>query len=149
MSDLPQVRVINDDGSYAPRSLPRNLVWRVCFGTGLATFGWLFAAVGMFFCLTFLPRTEFGGPNLDRTATATVTRIEETNSSENDSPIYKAHYTFVDDNGTVRTGASYTKDLGIEGESPVEYNSLDPDDLYLTIISQRRIYLPFVIKIQP
>jgi hypothetical protein len=29
------------------------------------------------------------------------------------------------------------------------YNSLDPDDLYLTIISQRRIYLPFVIKIQP
>jgi hypothetical protein len=28
------------------------------------------------------------------------------------------------------------------------YNSLDPDDLYLTIISQRRIYLPFVIKIQ-
>lgn len=29
------------------------------------------------------------------------------------------------------------------------YNSLDPDDLYLTIISQRRIYLPFVIKMQP
>src|SRR6185436_12798092 len=80
----------------APRALPRSLVWRLLFG-GIAGFGWLFAAFGMVFVLGFLPSLDLRSPSYDRQTHATITGIEETGSSENERPIYRVSYTFVDE----------------------------------------------------
>jgi hypothetical protein len=110
----------------APRALPGRLIVRIWFGTPLAWVGWLFAAIGMVACMVFLPVSELWSPDYDRTTVATITGLEETNSSENDRRIYRARYTFVDERGVTRTGASYTTDPSLAGEHPVEYVAGDP-----------------------
>jgi len=142
MAELPEARVVKDGGGaerartggeppphllrLAPRAVPRQLVWRLWFGTSLAKIGWFFAGVGMVFTFVFLPRSELLAPDYDRSGTATIIGVEATNSSENDEAIYRVDYTFTDDDGVARTGASYTKDSSVRGDHPVEYLADDP-----------------------
>lgn len=141
MSDLPEARLVRggeDAGGdaagtpsapvlrLAPRALPWRLVWRIWFGTSMAWFGWLFAAVGLVACLFFLPMSELWQADYDRIAIATITGVEATSASENDRTIYRARYAFVDEHGVARTGASYTTDRSLSGEHEVEYVAADP-----------------------
>ena len=151
MADLPEARIVKDGGPrpatagdapahvlrLAPRALPWRLVWRLWFGGTLGMFGWFFAGFGLLFCLIFLPLSELWTPDYDRTATATITRVEETSTSENDQTIYEAHYTFVDERGVTRTGSSYTKDPSPGGTREVEYLAEDPDDSRLVGMRSR------------
>src|SRR5688572_29983634 len=88
------------------RELSPGLVCRVLFGGSIVTFSWVFTAFGMVFVLVFLPTLDLGISSYDQQTTATLTRIEKTNSSENNQPIYRVHYTFRDAAGTEHGGAS-------------------------------------------
>jgi hypothetical protein len=119
----PQGQVLQ----LAPRHVPRPLIVRLLFGGIIAVFGWLFAAFGMVFVFFFVPAMELGSGGYDERTTATVTRIEPTNMSENERVIYRVHYTFRDEAGALRQGASYTKDPPDKpGEWDVTYESDDP-----------------------
>lgn len=138
-AELPPARVVRDGGEprvtsgavpdhvlrLAPRRLPLRLVWRLWFGSKIALFGWLFAGFGMVFTLAFLPQAEVLTPSYDRTTTATITRVETTSMEENDSAIFRIHYTFHDEDGVLRSGASYSKSA-LNGEHEVHYVSGDP-----------------------
>jgi hypothetical protein len=90
------------------RELSRGLVCRLLFGGPIVTFSWVFATIGMVVVLAFLPTLDLSVSNYDRQTTAKVTRIEKTDSSENDRPIYRVHYTFLDAAGTEHRGESYS-----------------------------------------
>lgn len=111
----------------ARRELPRGLMCRVLFGGHIVAFGWLFAAAGMMFVLIFLPMLDLSIASYDQEGTATITRIERTNSSENDRPIYRVHYTFLDGAGAERKGASYTVSPPADAASwRVDYRGDEP-----------------------
>ena len=129
----------------APRTLPRALVWRLVFGDSLAAFGWLFAAFGMGFVLVFLPMIDLRFAAHDRHASATLTSIEQTGSSENDRRIYQVRYTFVDEAGVSRTGESFTTDPPAElGAWPVGYRGSDPSQSLLGEMRHRQFSPLFV-----
>jgi hypothetical protein len=138
-SELPKAQVIRGGEPFrgkgevaaqvlrlAPRRLPRRLVWQLLFGTTVARFGWMFAAFGMVGTLAAVPRIALVTPTYDRTARATVTQIEESGSSENDRPIYRIRFSFRDERGRQRQGASYSQDKTFAGSADVEYAANDP-----------------------
>jgi hypothetical protein len=161
MEELPAARVVRDGGPreegggeaprnllrLAPRAVPRHLVWRLWFGSLLGVFGWLFAAFGMVFVLIFLPMAEVLTPDYDRIATAEITRVEETSSTENDARIYAVHYAFVDERGVTRRGVSYTKDASVGGSREVHYVAGDPDQSRLAGMRSQRFgaFVIFVV----
>ena len=102
------------------RSVPTGLVRKLLFGRG-----WGVAAFIMVLAFVFLPQTECGGAMYDRKATANVTSVEKTSSSENDHEIYRVHYTFRDDLGAVHEGTSYTTDE-LAGTHEILYVHGDP-----------------------
>lgn len=141
----PEGRVLR----LAPRAVPRALAWRLLFGGWLIGFGWMFAAFGMVFALLALQWSDlsFLGADYDRQATATVTSIEQTSSSENKRKIYRVHYTFVDESGVERRGESYTKDPPREPASwQVEYRSGDPSESRLAGM-RTRPFSPFLLMV--
>ena len=87
---------------------------------------WVCTAFMMLVAFLFLRQTECGIPLYDRQTTATVTRVEETRSEENEQRIYRIDYTFRDDRGTTRAGTSYDT-TKLAGEQPVLYLGHDPD----------------------
>jgi hypothetical protein len=113
--------------SLAPRAVPRRLIWRLWFGTRVAMFGWLIAAFGMIFVHAALPIAEIWRPAYDRAAMATIGVVEPSGSSEDDRPIYRVHYTFVDMAGVERSGESFTQDGTVTGTRVVDYVTDDPD----------------------
>jgi hypothetical protein len=116
----------------APRALPRALIWRLIFGGPLVVFGWLFAAIGMVAALVFLPMLDLSFGDHDRQASATLTSVEETSSTENEHRIYRVRYTFLDEAGLVRHGESYTTDPpSVSGSWRVDYRSGDPSESQL------------------
>ena len=136
MAELPLARVVRVGAEQAredavppalvlrlaPRAIPRRLVWRMLFGSSLATFGWLFALIGGAAMLGFAWDVAVAFRNYDRTAMAHVTNVEQANSSEKDGPRYRVHFSFVDHAGVEHHGASYTrKDIRLPRELPVEY----------------------------
>lgn len=134
MAEVPEARVVRDKLpprlEPPPRKVPATLVWRLLFG-GIGALGWFVATVSMVAVLVLVPRAEIFRPDYDRTGTATITRVEETSSSEgsrsNARPIHRVHFTFVDDNGTTRTGASYTTYPPATGDRyRVEWVAADP-----------------------
>jgi hypothetical protein len=119
----PQGQVLQ----LAPRHVPRPLIVRLLFGGIIALFGWLFAAFGMIFVLFFVPSMELGSGGYDERTTGTVTRVEPTDMSENERVIHRVHYTFRDEAGALRQGASYTTDPPDRpGEWDVSYRSDEP-----------------------
>jgi hypothetical protein len=164
MSDIPSARVVRGGKGHgeragaevappgpvlrlAPRAVPRALVWRLYFGGPIAVLGWLFAAFGMVFVLVFLPMSDLGSPDFDREATATMTRIEDTSSSENERTIYRVRYTFHDEAGVLHHGASFTLDRPAElGPWPVRYRSDDPSESQLDGMRRGR-FSPFVLLV--
>lgn len=112
--------------SLAPRAVPRTLVWRLWFGTPIALFAWLFAAIGMGATCAFLPMMEITAPDYDRTSTATIEGAERSGSRENERDIYRVHYSFRDDAGVTRRGAAYSFDYVTSGQRLVHYIEADP-----------------------
>lgn len=145
MSNIPGARVVRggaEDGEraaaegarpigpvlrLAPRALPRSLVVRILLGNPFTMFGLVFAAFGMAFVLAFLPLIDLSfAKSYDRQASATITNVEDTHSSENKRSIYRVRYTFRDDAGAERRGESYTTDQPSSGPWTVDYESGDP-----------------------
>src|SRR5436190_13876771 len=113
----------------ARRELPRGLVCRVLFGGQLTAFSWMFAAFGMLSVLVFLPDLDLSISTYDKEGTATVTRVETTSSSESDRPIYRVHYTFLDEAGAEHRGASYTTSPPADaGSWRVDYRGDEPSE---------------------
>ena len=137
----PRGRVLR----VARRALPRALVWRLHFGEPIIVFGWVFAAFGMVFVLAFLPALDLGLATYDRQATATVTEIEKTNSEENEQPIYRVHYAFLDAAGGEHRGASYSKSPPAAPTSwRVDYRGDDPSQSRLEDM-RRRPFSPLLL----
>jgi hypothetical protein len=133
----------------APRAVPRPLAWRLLLGHPFGVGGWLFAVCCMAAALAFARCSDVGFAHHDRTATATVTRVERTTMSENEEPIYRVYFTFVDPSGVARSGASYTMD---PPAAPVptfraEYRSSDPSESQLSGMRRRPFSPLFVIVI--
>jgi hypothetical protein len=120
------------------RELPRGLVCRVLFGGPLVAFSWFFAAFGMMFVLIFLPTLDLGISTYDQQTTATVTHIERTDSSENDRPIYRVQYTFLDAAGAEHRGESYSTSPPSYVDSwRVDYRGGDPSESQLDGMRRR------------
>jgi hypothetical protein len=110
-----------------PRAVPRPLVWRLQFAHVLGIGGWVTAAAGFLACLIVLPMADVNPPDYDRKTQAAIADVEDSGAEENGSPIYRVHYTFVDEGGVARRGVSYTKDSAVHGNREVEYVAADPD----------------------
>lgn len=130
----PQGRVLR----LARRDLPRALVWGLIFGGPIVAFSWVLAAFGMVFVLVFLPMLDLGISTHDLQAMATVTHIEETSSTENERPIYRVRYTFLDAAGAEHRGESYSKSPPAElGSWRVDYRGGDPSESQLAGMLRR------------
>lgn len=147
MSNIPGARVVRggtEDGEragaegvrpigpvmrLAPRALPRSLVVRILLGNPFTMFGLAFAALGMAFVAAFLPTIDLSfAKSYDRQASATITGVEDTHSSENKRSIYRVRYTFHDAAGVERRGQSYTTNPPSPGARTVDYQSGDPSE---------------------
>lgn len=136
--DAVEIRPSGNALQPAPREVPRALVRRLVFGGHITAFGWAFAALGMALVLVFVPAVDMGAPTYDRRATATLTRVEETNSSENDRPIYRVHYTFLDTAGIGHRGESYTMSPPSDaGTWIVDYRADAPSESQLSGMRHR------------
>ncbi len=94
-----------------PRSVPLMVRLRLLFGGFLNQFGWIFFGFGMIFVWVFGSSTDpkvwldFRGDL--RESQGVIIRCEETNASENDSPIFAYYYEFETD-GQKHEGMSYS-----------------------------------------
>lgn len=81
-----------------PRRVPWTVRSQLLFGGFANQFGWAFLGFGLVFLWIFGLNTDFTGPLfllLDvETTGGTVVEVQETGSSENDTPIYANTYTY-------------------------------------------------------
>ncbi len=95
-----------------PRAVPACVRLTVLFGGALQQIGWLLLGFGMIFFYAFTLQADWSGPMFSfmdtERATGTVVSVEDTNASENDSPVYAIHYRFVAANGTKVDSTAYS-----------------------------------------
>jgi len=95
-----------------PRTVPVCAWITVLFGGALQQIGWFLLGFGMIFFYAFGLQADLSGlwmRLLDtRQATGVVTSIEDTNASENDSPVYAVHYRYVAADGTKVETTAYS-----------------------------------------
>ncbi len=113
----------------APRRVPLSLQI-VNFFNGFSQIGWALFGFGMIFFWVFTLNADFSfltfrGPH--ETVDGTVTRVENTHASENDTPVHAHHYEYSVA-GTRHSGTSYiTGDSLAAGETvTVEYDEDNP-----------------------
>lgn len=111
----------------APRPLPRNLVWRLMFGDGLAVSAWYIGVILMAFAFAGLRWPDFGERGYDRQAIARTIKSEETTWKEGGGKIHQVTYTFLDERGVEHRGESFTTGAPAgSGAWRVDYRSSDP-----------------------
>jgi len=95
-----------------PRAVPACVRLTVVFGGALQQIGWLLFGFGMIFFYAFALQADWSGPMFSfmdtERATGTVVSVEDTNASENDSPVYAIHYRFVAADGTRVESQAYS-----------------------------------------
>jgi len=95
-----------------PRAVPLCTWVTVLFGGVLQQIGWFFLGFGMIFFYVFGLEADLSGLWMrlmdTRQATGVVTSIEDTNASENESPVYAVHYRYVAANGTKVEETAYS-----------------------------------------
>jgi hypothetical protein len=95
-----------------PRAVPACVGLTVLFGGALQQIGWLLLGFGMIFFYAFVLQADLSGPLLTvmgtGRATGVVTSVEDTNASENDSPVYDVQYRFVAADGTKVDATAYS-----------------------------------------
>lgn len=93
-----------------PRSVPWYAAIVALFGNCSAQFGWLLLGVGLIFVWIFSLQADFTHPVFWGGVTYTNGKIlasQQTNYSENESPIYRIAYTYTDSQGNEHRGFSY------------------------------------------
>lgn len=103
-----------------PRAVPVCTSVTAIFGGALQQIGWLLLAFGMIFFYGFALQSDWSGPMFalmdTERAAATVLSVDDTQASENDSPVFKIHYAFVAADGTrveaVAYSTGYYPDVG-------------------------------------
>ncbi|MCX6072420.1 MAG: DUF3592 domain-containing protein [Chloroflexi bacterium] len=95
-----------------PRAVPLCTWITVLFGGVLQQIGWFFLGFGMIFFYVFGLEADLSGLWMrlmdTRQATGLVTSVEDTNASENESPVYAIHYRYVAANGTTVDETAYS-----------------------------------------
>lgn len=95
-----------------PRAVPVCVRLAAMFGGVLQQIGWLTLGFGMIFFYSFTLQADWSGPMFammdTQRATGTVASVEDTNASENDSPVFKIHYRFVSANGIKVEAVAYS-----------------------------------------
>jgi len=119
---------ITEQLSPPPRPVPALLRCQALVGSPISQFGWIFFGFGMIFFWAFGAPGVLHSMFLARlpvqSAQGQLVDIRETNASENESPVFAYHFTFVAD-GRRFDGVSYvtgSSDVGKPGELvPIEY----------------------------
>lgn len=119
-------RYLSDFNSPAPRGVPISVRLKVFFGGFNNQFGWLFFGFGMIFVWIFTLQSDVTSFFLFSFQTSNtqgiVTRVEESNASENDTTIFELNYTYFDNLGREHTGKSYSTGYPSVGNNvAVEY----------------------------
>jgi hypothetical protein len=95
-----------------PRTVPLCTWITVLFGGALQQIGWFLLGFGMIFFYVFGLEADLSGLWMRlvdaRQATGVVTSIEDTNASENESPVFAVNYRFVAANGTKVESTAYS-----------------------------------------
>ncbi|MBN1351206.1 DUF3592 domain-containing protein [candidate division KSB1 bacterium] len=114
------------------RSVPLSVSLKALLGGGLQQFGWIFFGIGMIFVWNFIPNVDYSSLAFHgkiEHVKGTITSIEETAVSVNDSPIILYYYYFKALDGNEYTGYSYSTGLQYPpGEAvDVEYPAGKPE----------------------
>lgn len=117
-----------------PRAVPASVRTRVLLGGTFSLFGWIFFGFGMIFVWIFGAMADFGPVTFalssTQTTTATISDVQQTSASQNDTPIYANSYTFRVENAErdVR-GVGYTTgpQFSVGQTVPVEYVPGNPE----------------------
>jgi len=95
-----------------PRTVPLCAWITVLFGGVLQQIGWFFLGFGMIFFYVFGLEADLSGLWMGlmdtRQATGVVTSVEDTNASENDSPVYAVNYRYVAADGKKVESTAYS-----------------------------------------
>lgn len=117
-----------------PRSVPWPIRGQLLFGGFFSQFGWLWLGFTLIFMWVFGGLTGINDLNFlirnTATASGTITSIESTSTSENETPVYANHFTFrVERLEAEFRGVSYTTGRQFQvGETvAVEYVDGNPD----------------------
>lgn len=123
------------------RRVPISVSLQTLFGGIFNQFGWIFFSFGMIFVWVFVPEVDFTFVYFwgeTTTVTGYVSRVEDTNFSENDRPVINHYYSFraLDGNEYVdnsyTTGMEYAEGTKVE----IEYPKGKPE--YSRIVGMRR-----------
>ena len=117
-----------------PRPVPWPIRTQVLFGGFFNQFGWLFFGFGMIFVWVFGLSADFSSAQFalseSKTTQGTISDIQSTSASENDTPVYANHFVFrVEREETDYAGVSYTtgQRFSIGQMVPVQYLVDNPD----------------------
>jgi hypothetical protein len=132
-----------------PRSVPLGVVFSAMMGT-TGFMGVIFLVVGLLSTLVFTrgirPLDELRLALSKTTAPGIITDVMDTNSSENDAPVYEYVFEFTTDREQEMTGRNYStgKQWSVEDRVVVEYV---PDDPAIARIQGARIseFTPWVL----
>jgi hypothetical protein len=97
--------------SSPPRAVPVRLTSGILCGGPLGSFGALFGAFGMIFVFVFISSSRLI-PSLkvlyaNETAIGNIIKIEDTNATSNNEPVYKLFFSFIAENGKTYSQYSY------------------------------------------
>jgi hypothetical protein len=125
-----------------PRAVPVCTRLTVLFGGILQQLGWAFLGFGMIFFYVFGLQADLSGlwmGLLDtRQTTGVVTAVEETNASENDSPVYAVRYHFTAANGSRVEAMAYSTGYSPESGQRVRVEYLPSDPKVARVEGMRR-----------
>lgn len=129
--DVPESR-LDPATCPPPRHVPVEAYLGAFFGGAIGQIGWLFFGFGLIFFWVFAWNSDvigslsFFGEKV--TVSGVVQRVEPTNASENDSPVYMLVYRFVARDGSPMQGKAYATGGGWRGGETVtvEYLRRDP-----------------------
>lgn len=123
---------LNSANISLPRSIPGSLKLKVFFGQFQVMFGSVFFFVGLFMAAIFVPTADFASLSFhgnEPTASAIVTNVQSTNSSENKKTIYEYQFHFRTADGKEISGTSYlpgSPELQPGDTAVAEYLLTDP-----------------------
>lgn len=129
--DVPESRV-DPATCLPPRHVPVEAYLGAFFGGTINQLGWIFFGFGMIFFWVFAWNSELVGSvgflGDKDTVSGVIQRVEPTNATENDSPVYMIAYRFVTRDGSPMQGKAYVTGGGWRGGETVmvEYLRRDP-----------------------
>lgn len=129
--DVPESRV-DPAACLPPRHVPVEAYLGALFGGAISQIGWLFFGFGLIFFWAFVWNSDLIGSlsffGAKDTVSGVIQRVEPTNATENDSPVYVLAYRFVARDGSPMQGKAYVTGGGWRGGETVtvEYLRRDP-----------------------